>query len=323
MDQNSVPYEMNAMLETLGKWVPQGSKNFLEVVEHTRLDPITGDLWLINNSIVPSLLRVFKIDKAGILQQTIEIDKPRSTMMHDFVLTENYLIFFDCPLVIDPSQMMTGGLLNWRPELGTRIGVLPRKGGNIAWYDTQAFVVLHFANAYESNGRIIIDFVRYPDLLFHNIKKVIPSSFLYRTYIDLQKKSITHEQLYDHTVEFPRIREDRNSLEYKFIYLIANTNKSGLGEFNTLVKFDVHSKTHTSHDFGKQAKINEPVFVPRKNATIEDDGYVMFFLYNMLSNSSELIILDAQNISKQPIARVKMPRRVPHGFHGSWINGEW
>jgi len=65
------------------------------------------------------------------------------------------------------------------------------------------------------------------------------------------------------------------------------------------------------------------VFVPKQNSTVEDDGYVMFFLYNTTSNVSEFIILDAQNIAQQPLARIEMPRRVPHGLHGSWINGKW
>lgn len=326
MDENSPPYEMNAMLETLGRWSPPGSNRFFGVGAHTRLDPNTGELWLIKYPVEPPFLTAFQIDQAGTLKRTIEIDKPKSTMMHDFVLTENYLLFFDCPLVIDPRQMMSGGnLMSWCPELGTHLGILPRSGGKITWYDMEAFFMFHFVNAYESNDRIIIDFVRYPDFILQDLKKKIPPSFLYRTQIDLQSELIKHEQLDDRNVEFPRIREDRNSLMHRFIYLPANTNNLGLGSnlFNSLVKYDVHSQTSTTSDFGKQSQIGEAVFVPRKNATSEDDGYVMLFLYNIPSNSSEFIILDAQNISQPPLARIKMPQRVPQGLHGSWIDGTW
>ncbi len=322
MDENAAPYEMNAKCETLGRWHPTGSNTSLEVAAHTRLDPKTGELWLIKYAFEPPFLTAFKLDEAGTLKQTIEIDKSHSTMMHDFVLTENYLIFFDCPLVIDPGLVMSGGdVMSWRPEYGTRVGIMPRSGGKINWYVTEAFLVFHFANAYEENDRVIIDFVRHNDLITQNLKKSLPPSFLYRTVIDLKRKSIKHEQLDDRNVEFPRIREDRNSQKHRFIYLPSSTNTSGLGknQFNSIMKYDVQSQTIISHDFGNQAEIGEAVFVPRQNATSEDDGYVVLFHYHILSNSSEFIILDAQNISQPPLARVKIPRRVPHGLHGSWI----
>ncbi|MFJ1267739.1 carotenoid oxygenase family protein [Legionella lytica] len=34
---------------------------------------------------------------------------------------------------------------------------------------------------------------------------------------------------------------------------------------------------------------------------------------------SECAILDARQITQEPLARIKMPRRIPHGLHGSWL----
>jgi carotenoid cleavage dioxygenase len=35
-------------------------------------------------------------------------------------------------------------------------------------------------------------------------------------------------------------------------------------------------------------------------------------------NRSDLLILDAQNVSGDPLACVQRPHRVPSGFHGNW-----
>jgi carotenoid cleavage dioxygenase len=43
------------------------------------------------------------------------------------------------------------------------------------------------------------------------------------------------------------------------------------------------------------------------------------FVFDPVRNASDLFILDAQDISRPPVARVKLPRRVPQGFHGSWM----
>jgi carotenoid cleavage dioxygenase len=48
----------------------------------------------------------------------------------------------------------------------------------------------------------------------------------------------------------------------------------------------------------------------------------MFFVYDTITEQSEFVILDAKNFCDSPLARIKMPRRVPSGFHGSWMSGE-
>lgn len=52
----------------------------------------------------------------------------------------------------------------------------------------------------------------------------------------------------------------------------------------------------------------------------EDDGYLATFVYDEAANSSDFVVYDAKSFSAAPIARVKLPQRVPHGFHGKHIN---
>jgi carotenoid cleavage dioxygenase-like enzyme len=50
-----------------------------------------------------------------------------------------------------------------------------------------------------------------------------------------------------------------------------------------------------------------------------DEGWVMSYVYDENSNETEFVILNASDLKKDPVARVKLPQRVPHGFHGSWM----
>ena len=70
------------------------------------------------------------------------------------------------------------------------------------------------------------------------------------------------------------------------------------------------------HDFGPGHASLEPVFVPRSGATDEDDGYVMCYVFNAQRNSSDVVILSAQDFTGQPLAVVELPVRVPFNFHG-------
>ena len=60
--------------------------------------------------------------------------------------------------------------------------------------------------------------------------------------------------------------------------------------------------------------------IPKKDAKSEDDGFVVGFVYDKTTDLSDFVVLDAQNFSEAPLARVTLPQRVPFGFHGSWIN---
>jgi carotenoid cleavage dioxygenase len=73
------------------------------------------------------------------------------------------------------------------------------------------------------------------------------------------------------------------------------------------------------HDFGPGHASLEPVFVPRGGATDEDDGYIMSYVYNGERNSSDVVILSAQDFTGQPLAVIELPVRVPFGFHGNSI----
>ena len=45
----------------------------------------------------------------------------------------------------------------------------------------------------------------------------------------------------------------------------------------------------------------------------------MGYVYDDARNTSQLMILDATRMDAKPVATIELPRRVPHGFHGSWI----
>ena len=76
------------------------------------------------------------------------------------------------------------------------------------------------------------------------------------------------------------------------------------------------------HEYGQHKYGSESPFIPRANAQSEDDGYVISFVTDAREGSSEVIILDAQNMDQEPVARIQLPQRVPLGFHACWIDGE-
>ena len=52
----------------------------------------------------------------------------------------------------------------------------------------------------------------------------------------------------------------------------------------------------------------------------EDAGFLMTFVTDNATLQSELVIYDAASMASAPVARLRMPQRVPHGFHGAWVS---
>lgn len=90
-------------------------------------------------------------------------------------------------------------------------------------------------------------------------------------------------------------------------------------KFDGLLKFDLEGQSVQTHSFGAARYGGEEIFVPRPDATAEDDGWLITFVHDESEGKSELVIVAAQAMSEEPIARILMPQRVPYGFHGTWI----
>jgi len=89
---------------------------------------------------------------------------------------------------------------------------------------------------------------------------------------------------------------------------------------NSLLKFDLETGKSWTHDLGEGRQAGEPVFAAATGAdTAEDHGWILSFVYDAATDTSDLLIADASHFDAAPVARVKIPRRVPFGFHGSWI----
>ena len=90
-----------------------------------------------------------------------------------------------------------------------------------------------------------------------------------------------------------------------------------------IVRFDLQTGSAQEHPIPPGDQNSEPVFVPKhlpkQEGTDEDDGWVLVCVYRGQTHSSELLILDAQDISAPPLARIDLQRRIPAGFHGAWV----
>ena len=102
------------------------------------------------------------------------------------------------------------------------------------------------------------------------------------------------------------------------VYALANNRDLESGSFGGLLRYDLKSGETQYHDFGECRTPSEFAMAPAPGAG-EDEGWLIGFVYDRARDASDLMIFDAQRVSAAPVARIQLPRRVPQGFHGTWI----
>jgi carotenoid cleavage dioxygenase len=93
--------------------------------------------------------------------------------------------------------------------------------------------------------------------------------------------------------------------------------KDSLPLFDSIIKYNLISGKSQTHEFQQRRYGDEAVFGPRFGATTEDDGWLLTFVYDQNLETSELVFINAQDVTSEAIARVIIPQRVPYGFHGA------
>ena len=319
--ESSFPCELSPELDTVGVYDYDGKLDSA-MTAHPKLCPVTGELHFFGYGFFEPYLTYNRVSAQGELIQSEPIDVTGPTMIHDFSITENHVIFMDLPVVFDFDKAMTGGMpYRWDDDYPTRVGVMPRStadtsygNADVTWFDVDPCYVFHPMNSFEDEaGQIIMDTARYPEL-WRQDASFKNDAALHRWSMDLDSGSVVETPLDDRSIEFPRVAESLVGLKNQFGYAVASFE-----EENSLVKYDLVSGASSAHDFGRSQIPGEAVFVPRDGSTAEDDGWLMTYVYDKPTESSSFVVLDATDMTADPIGTVELPQRVPFGFHGSWI----
>ena len=68
--------------------------------------------------------------------------------------------------------------------------------------------------------------------------------------------------------------------------------------------------------------VQEPCFIPRSEGGAEGDGWIVQVCNRLEEHRSDLLLFDALDIEKGPIAEVRIPIRLRFGLHGNWANAD-
>jgi carotenoid cleavage dioxygenase-like enzyme len=333
VEAGALPYELTEELDTVGPCdfdgtLPGG------YAAHTKLDRRTGELHAVAYFWAWDHVQHVVVGPDVQVSGTADVPVADGPMMHDFALTERYVVLLDLPVTFSMAAAAAGAQLpyTWNPSHQPRIGLLPRNGTTrvVRWFEVDPCWVFHTLNAYDDGDRVVVDVCRYEGS--YDLSALIGKGplTLDRWTVDPTTGTVNQQRLDDRPQEFPRVDERVLSRPHRYGYSAVTGEVSHAtvqmdGTFqdaafaDALLKHDLATGTVETHRFPRDAAVGEAVFAPSASDGAEDDGYVMAFVHDPERGAADLVILSAQDFTSAPVARVHLPKRVPLGFHGSWI----
>ncbi|VFQ81557.1 unnamed protein product [Cuscuta campestris] len=334
MSEDDLPYHIRVKpsgdLETVGRYDFDGSLT-RSMIAHPKLDPESGELFALSYHVAQKpYLKYFKVSPSGKKSPDVEIPIDVPTMTHDFAITENHVIIPDQQLVFRIQAMVSGGSpVNYDKEKKSRFGILKKTaetGEDITWVESPDTCSLHIWNAWEEpeNQEIVVicSCMTPPDSIFNESKEdpkiTLTEIRLNPTTGESRKRRIIleTEQI---NLEVGTVNRNRVGRKTQYAYLaIAEPWPKVLG----FAKVDLESGELKKYLYGEGRYGGEPFFVGREEEgdNKEDEGHILSFVHDEKTWESELQIVDGVSLELQ--ATVKLPSRVPYGFHGTFISAK-
>jgi len=317
-------------LENLGKapWGPLDG-----VSAHPKVDEKTGELMFFNYSVHAPYMHYGVVDRAGKLAHYIPIPLPGPRLPHDMAITRNWSILNDMPLFWD-AELLERDIHAARLHEGvpTRFALVPRRGQpeDIRWFNAEPTYVLHWTNAWEDGEEVVLegyfqdkpmpDPIKEMGEYGHMMAYVDEHSFqcrLHRWRFNLANGECHEQRLSDRIVEFGTINPDYRMRKSRFLW--STTTRPGWFLFNGYVKHDTETGKEQVFTLPDGVYASESPMVARKGATEEDDGYLVTFLIDENSGTSEFAILDSRDVTRGPICRLALPHKISSGVHATWV----
>uniref|UniRef100_M4D7Z3 9-cis-epoxycarotenoid dioxygenase n=2 Tax=Brassica campestris TaxID=3711 RepID=M4D7Z3_BRACM len=333
MSEDDLPYQLKITqtgdLQTVGRYDFDGQLKS-SMIAHPKLDPVTKELHALSYDVVKKpYLKYFRFSPDGVKSPELEIPLETPTMIHDFAITENFVVIPDQQVVFKLGEMIAGNSpVVFDGEKVSRLGIMPKdatEASEIIWVNSPETFCFHLWNAWESPETeevVVIGSCMSPADSIFNERDESLRSVLTEIRINLRTREATRRALLEDDVnlEIGMVNRNRLGRKTRFAFLAIADPWPKVSGF---AKVDLFTGEIEKYIYGGEKYGGEPFFLPSgsfdgNGGENEDDGYIFSHVHDEEKETSELQIINAVNLKLE--ATIKLPSRVPYGFHGTFVD---
>lgn len=337
--EQGLPWALDpTTLETRGIFTFNGQLNDVTPFSaHPKVDHQTGEMFNFGVTFAAGrpTLNLFRFDASGGLVYRKRHALPYPASIHDFALSASYAVFYVSPLVLDMAALLQGGAtimdaLSWEPERGSRLMIVSRETGELAASIPIGHkYCLHLVNAFERDGRLVVDVVEYERPIYDQYQVIpamfteVPTASPVRHQVDVAAASLAGRQelAYSCAPDFPAHDLDLTGLAYRDFWMlgIGTTGRPGRKFLNQLVRFDWDTNDVEIYQAPPLTYLGgEPLFFPEPSNRRK--GVVVCQSFDAERSRSAFVVFDACHVSRGPIATLWLPSALPLLFHSTHLS---
>ena len=309
-----------------------GDKLDYPVSAHAKVDHHTGHLLFHSYSADAELVArdgPIKIGDHNPKSNSVDfyqgVPMNHTSWAHDMAFTENYIIVLDGSVHFEPAKILQFGasIFDWKNDHTMKIGMVSRRDGHLEWFDTnEPLSIVHTLTSWEEEDGTVVIWAPTSKRVDLDLRD--HANVFHMTEIRLQPKTKEVKLTVvstEHNIEFPRVRDECWGKSCRFGYAGWMTKATGAGQFQGWVVYDLEEKrVHKEVIYGDGENGGEPVVIPKPGSTGSNEVYIGTFVHNDPENVDYFVLYDGE--TTELVSRVKMPHRIPYGFHGQWVDGK-
>lgn len=328
-------------LETRGEEHFGGAITGQATLAHMHPDPATGRLTLCSVAQGRRTSFTFReLDDQDAVLAEREVAFDGQMFAHDYALSPSYYVLGGNPLRFKPMALASAllGADTLMKAIATDLGkpgvlhLIPRDGGPVRTVrlPEPAFVV-HFGNAFERDGDLVVDACAFSDFPFGEefgyqgpdapfdpgLPEARGPQRLLRITVPADGDEATWRVLTPHGVDFPRFHPGHVGRETPQLFGATRRDTRYSDPFDSIIGVDLEDPERPDQLWTAPDTtfVGEPLFVPAEGE--DRAGHVLCILSDGLAARTTLAVFDAQALADGPVAAVPLPL-LPVGLHGDW-----
>ncbi|XP_010530392.1 PREDICTED: probable carotenoid cleavage dioxygenase 4, chloroplastic [Tarenaya hassleriana] len=322
LGESDLPYAIRLRpdgdIETIGRHDFDG-KLFMSMTAHPKVDSDTGETFAFRYGPVPPFLTFFRFDPAGGKQPDVPIFSMTSpSFLHDFAITKRYAIFSDIQIgmKMNPVEMMFEGGSPVGTDTGKtpKLGVIPRYAGNeseMKWFEVPGFNIVHAINAWdEDDGNAVVLIAPNIMSIEHTLERMdLIHALVEKVRIDLKTGIVTRHPISTRNLDFAVINPAFVGKPNRYVYAAVG---DPMPKISGVVKLDVSRGDRNREDCTVARRMYG-------DGCYGGNEIVVTYVHDEIAGESRFLVMDAKSPELEIVAAVKLPRRVPYGFHGLFV----
>ncbi|MCW5656756.1 MAG: carotenoid oxygenase family protein [Burkholderiaceae bacterium] len=290
-----------------------------------------GTLWNFGVDPIDDVLHIYRISADGRSIGTQRLHVDHIAPIHDFAITERYLVFLLPAITCNRDRLMGGASFaescQWSPQMGMRVLIVSQSDGSVIEGRLPAGCLFHVANAWEDKAQVVVDYMRSADpssllagwSVMAGEYRHRRGAALTRARIALPDGSASQEALLNHDAEFPTVRASDTGKVYRHLLCLERTQSrpQDVPGYDQLAYIDAQTGDRRVHHFGDAWLAEEHLLVGEMENSAP--RWAVGSGLDLNAKQTVLSVFDLRSLEAGPVAQARLPYALPLGLHGTFV----